>query len=420
MGATRKTLVFLLAVILLIAALPYIVPLNVFVTDGLEQTVSAKLKRRVSIADVSFAYQPYPTLILENVQFGPAGQDGSVSTIELQVDLLTIFSNAKRLRKFVLNEATFTQTFLQQIPDLLKPGASTTTSSYTARLIEVRRGTIKTDKKSYGPVEAEVMLNPDQSFQKVVLHNPQRSVELQISPLKNAYAVALTAKNWEAPFGPKPMVESLVIDAETQGNSLLAREVNGRVAGGSFKGTALLDWTNGWAFSGRIHVDDMDGDAVSRWFSPRSNFTGSLNGDIEISSSSDVFDTLFLNPSVKMNFDSVNGTLNNFDFITPIRTNTGTGGKRGGSTKYDSMSGSLAYAGDHISLSGLRLKSGLLNVSASMNVLKNKLSGSAHVSLGNGVNRRSMSLRISGEFDSPLLIPPSQAGGESSVTVITQ
>ena len=105
MGATRKIMLFVLAILLLIIALPYIVPLNVFMTPDLERTISAKLKRRVSIGDVTFAYQPYPTIVLENVQIGPAGQDGSVSSVELQLDLLTVFSETRRLRKFVLNES---------------------------------------------------------------------------------------------------------------------------------------------------------------------------------------------------------------------------------------------------------------------------------------------------------------------------
>lgn len=420
MGSIRKITFLLLAVILLVVALPFIVPLNVFMTSDLQRTIGTKLKRRVTIGDVKFAYQPYPTLILENMQIGPAGQDASVGNVELQLDLLTALSSSKRLRKFILNDGIFTQDFLQQIPALLKPDANVAKTSYTAKLIEVRRGTIRTDKKNYGPLEAEITLNPDQSFKKVVLHNPQRSVDVQISPLANSYAVLVTAKNWEAPVGPKPIVESLAIDAETQGSSLMAKNINGRVAGGSFKGTAILDWTNGWAFSGRFTVDDMDGDAVSKWFNPRTNFTGSLQGNLEASSSSEGFDTLFKNPSVKMTFNSTNGTLNNFDFVTPIRNNTGEGGKRGGSTKYDSFSGSFNYGGNHISLTDIHLTSGLLAVRATMNVNNNKLNGSANVSLGKGPNRRSVPLRLTGEFSSPVIIPPSRSGGESSVIVIAQ
>lgn len=419
MGSTRKLLYLVVVLIGLVIALPFIVPLNLFVSGDMQKTMSAQLKRRVSIGNIRFAYQPYPTAILENVQIGPGAQDGTIASIELQVDLLTVFSEQKRLRKFSVTEASLTQAFLQEIPSLLKPSAEKKT--YITRQIEWHKSSVRTANQTYGPIDAEIALNPDQSFSNVTLHNPQNSVEVQIRPLKDHYAISLSAKNWEAPLADqKVLFESLVIEAETQGMAIMANEIKGDLAHGRFKGSAVLDWSNGWAVTSQFEINNMNGEEVTSLFNAHTNVSGRINGTLDFASASDSFDSLFKRPTVKFQFNLVSGVLNNFNFIDPIRRNVNSSGIRGGSTKYDEMSGVFNYEGNRLSIKDVKIKSGLLNVSGNISATDNKLSGTAVVSLGQGANRRTVPLRIAGEYDNPLLIPPAASTGESSVIVITQ
>lgn len=417
MGSTRKLLILVAVLLGLVIALPYIVPLNLFVTNDIQKNMSAKLKRRVTIGNVSFAYQPYPTAILENVQIGTGGQDGSISSIELQIDLLTLFSDHKRLRKFSINEASLTQSFLQEIPALLKPGSEKKT--YVTRQIDWHQSSIRTANKQYGPMEAEIALNPDQSFSKVTLHNPQNSVEVQVRPLKDHFAVSLSAKNWEAPLKEKVLFETLVIEAETQGMAIMIKEIKGDLAKGRFKGSAVVDWSNGWAITSQFDISNMNGEEITTLFNPHTNLSGKINGALDFATAGDSVDTLFKHPTIKFRFNVNGGILSNFDFVSPIRRNVSASGIRGGSTKFEEMTGLFAYEGNRLSFSDVKIKSGSLNVAANLSAVDNKLSGSAQVSLGQGANRRSVPLRISGEYDNPL-ITSLGGGGESSVTVISQ
>jgi uncharacterized protein involved in outer membrane biogenesis len=228
----------------------------------------------------------------------------------------------------------------------------------------------------------------------------------------------LQAKNWEFDFQGTPSVlESMVIEAQTAGQQLKLNEIKGYFAKGRFNGSGLLDWSNGWSAALTLNLLSMDGEALTSLFSPRTNFTGRLDGVAQIQLAGEHFGDLLEHVAASVDFSSKNGVLNNFDFVSPVRHNVGANGVRGGSTRYEELSGQLSLQEDRLSFSGVRIASGLLTVNANMNA--NRLSGSAQVSLGKGLNRVSMPVRVGGEFDSPLVIPSGVRGAGSSVVGIT-
>ena len=420
MGPIRKMFVFLLVLVALLLALPYLLPLDLMFTDDLQKALSAKLKRPVSISHLSFDYKPYPTIMLENVQLGAAAKDGQISRVEIQPDLLTAFSSLKRVHGCIIDDATFTVAFLRELPDLLKAEASDT--GYRLKLIHVHKGTlVAANRKSYGPLEAELTLNADQSFAEVTVSNQQHSLDATITPAGDHFNVDITGRNWQAPIPSATQFDELGVEGQTNGQSLIVHSIRGIAFGGHFSGSGTVDWSNDWKVTGSIDLDGIDGEAFTNIFSPKTNLTGRISGNLHIEASSTEVETLRTAPTVSAQITSTDGELRGFDFVQALHRNAGSSDAIvGGSTKYDQLTGNLKIEAAHMSVSNMRLASGTLEVTANASVNSGKLVGSAHVALGKGTAMASESMRLGGTFDEPKLFPSGRGGdGPSSVVQIT-
>lgn len=429
-----RLLLFFVVLLAILAVLPFVVPLGVFFTDNVQSAFQARLQRPVRVSNITFRYSPYPTLVVEGLRVGTSGQDAEVPEVLLVYDWRALLSGGHNMRNFVLSKGTYDWQFVRDLPALLQKTASTAPITK----LEFVSSQLKAPNHQYGPINADLILSPKGDVKQLELFTDDKKLRATLTPQQGGYQVTMNVTGWTAPGQLPVEISSLELTGVATNGDLTFSQVSGVIYSGRVTGALIVDWhTPTWVVTSNLAISGANAESLTTALNPVTNFSGRMNANVHYSASADTIEGLWDASKASVSFNSSQGQLRNFDFVTPIRRISAGKAFRGGSTKFESLEGEMAIDARTIHVSRLALRSGLLNVGAHFTVGspqakpkdqegdkegERKIYGGGSVVLGPAPNRVTAPITIAGTFKFPSVLAgtlsETQAEAESASAVV--
>jgi hypothetical protein len=376
------------------------VPLNNYIASA-QEALARQLGVPVTIANLRYSLLRQE-LTLERVGIGKLGEV-KVGAVRASALPTAFFGSTKSFDEVELSSVSIDQDQLGLLPGWVKPASAD-------QPVHVRRLKLKSVKlalRGLGlePFDADVLFAADGAFQRAVLTDGKLRVEL--APKDKAMRVALEARNWKAPLGPGVEFEDLTAEGVVEGQQAVFQTIDGKLGFAPLKATARGSWGAGAIrVEGEFNATKVDLSRAMAPFTRDFTATGTLNTNGTYALQSASLDSLFAEPRVEANFSIEGGTLNNVDVVRAIQSPS-RDGVRGGNTRFNTLTGSVAVTGKAYSYRQLQLASGPMNAAGNVEVAPSgDLSGRVSAELGSKtfvVARGTLS--VSGNIKSPLLRP---------------
>lgn len=412
----KRVLYFIVALILVVAILPFVVPLDFFIPQT-EKFVSETIHQPVTIQNLRAVLLPAPGLAMKGVRVGKMGEDTHIETVTIFPDLPSLTEPIKTINRVELNGVVLNQEGLLSLPAWIKPGTSP--QQFITKKIRFSKVTLGIREVNLGLLQADINLTPQNAVQDMEISTEDTKLNVVIKPANDQYALTLQAKNWTLPFGPALVFDDLNINAVGSGNNLDMQEIKGVFYGGTIDGAAKLAWQENWQMNGELRTKGIDIAQIIALTSRETSMSGKFNGNGTFSMKAASVARLFDSPNISAKFEAANGVLYNWDLVKAVQASSE--GARGGQTRYEEFSGAVQMADKSYQLSQLKITSGLLSANGAVNIAANKqLSGNVRVQLKGSSNLVSVPLVVSGSMKEPLLRPvgrtrPGKAASLSAV-----
>jgi hypothetical protein len=255
------------------------------------------------------------------------------------------------------------------------------------------------------PFDADITMGADGALQQAKLSDGK--LRLDISPKDKAVRVGLEASNWKPPLGPALEFDDLALEAVFEGQQVAISNIEGKIGFAPVKGTARANWSSGAIrVEGDFSLTKGDLARLMGVFTRDFAATGTLTANGTYALQSATLENLFAEPRVDATFSIEQGTLNNVDLVRAIQSPS-RDGMRGGTTRFNTLTGSLQAGGKNFSYRQLQLASGPMNANGTVDVSAGgDLSGRVNAELGSKtfiVARGTLS--VTGNLKTPTLKP---------------
>lgn len=361
------------------------------------------------VGDMRAGFYPRPGLFLDDVRLGNAG-DGKemrISEIRLLPALGTIMARRKVFREVELTGVSLPADALAGLSGMFEaaaqPSASTGVQHVTLEKTELSfRGL------ALSGMSGEVKLTPDGQFNSLVLHTPSRNLLLQVKPAAVGVDVALEVYGWRPSPASLFVLDSGNVNGNFSGAALALSKIELRVFGGLIRGAAVLRADKQPSMAGEISFERISARRFGEALGIGAQFDGETTGKMNFSATADAWPAIFSGVNAEGDFSMHRGVLGAIDLAEAVRR-TSAAPARGGSTRFEVLSGRFRVAPDSYRFYGLALNSGLMQSAGQLTVSKDlQVSGSMEVQMRGTVNQLRMPVSISG----PLKAPFAQAGSK--------
>ncbi|MBV1774119.1 hypothetical protein KSF73_00155 [Burkholderiaceae bacterium DAT-1] len=348
------------------------------------------------IGNISFSYMPKPTFTLSDLRLG--NDAASIGSVTIPVSITNVTRFRHELSDVSINDAILSSEFALALPQHLKPNPGGRDVHFSS--IRMENVSIQFRKRALGPMSGVLKLNPDGTFDQVVIRDTNGRSELNIKPSGKRFVITANSDNWILPGKYHVLFDSITAHGIADENGVLFDDIHGVVFSSAFIGQAQLFWNNGWKIDGSLETKGMQSEPLTKLFSPVTHTAGRMSATALISFSGDSYDTLFSNQAIRMKFSMSDGHLSNMDLVAPIRSQTGAI-QRGGITRFELLSGELLWLDGRITLKGLSLTSGKFSANGSVHITNDAIEGRLDSRLQAGIQSIQSNLSINGKLESP-------------------
>lgn len=366
----------------------------------IERHASARLQDPVKIGDIGFSFLPRPHIALRNITVGREAHL-TIATVRAVPDFFSLLGNRK-----LFHEVAFENVGVkgQDIGRLALAGAG------GGDAVKIRRVTltglnVTFADASLGGIGGEIILSEQGVPEKILLHNADDTLKLEMQPQGEGYRIAVSGSGWKTPFTPALTFQSIDAQGDLRASRLDLGRVEGRAYEGLVAGKATLDWASGAALSGDLELKHLSAAKLLSALGSDLSVDGELDSRLRLDAKADSLGKLPEALRVDGTFEMKRGTATGFDLGEAVR-NTGRTPTRGGETKFEQLSG--AFQGDPRSyrLNNLKLVSGLLQANGNLGLTRDgQLGGALNVELRSSAMTMRMPLAIGGKAKDPLLTP---------------
>ena len=178
----RLLIVFALLAVLL-AALPYFIPLSAYI-PFLEKTLSEAIHEPVAIRSLKAAGMPTPHLILQDVSVGKEPYL-KIGTIKVVPELHSLFGQVKVINQIELDALAAEEAVLDKLPQWLKGDGSP--QRVRVERVQLHNATLKLKDFLVGPLNADVLLQPDGKLDHAQANTADGSVSVKAKPEEHDY-----------------------------------------------------------------------------------------------------------------------------------------------------------------------------------------------------------------------------------------
>lgn len=377
----------------LVAALPYVWPMQGYIAP-LEKKLSAKLQQPVHIAYMKAALLPLPRLELQDVSIGSA-QELKAANVTLNFDATALFAETRTIQNMEVSDlALSTGSFGQALSWLQSAGSD---PHYPVARMTLKHAHVSGEGLVLPPLNGNADWDGQGRFSKALLRSDDGKLEVEVQPQQTRWQVFLHIKESALPWLPDVVFSDLDVKGEVGENSADLGEIDGHVYGGKLSGNARLRWQNGWQMQGRLSIREMELQQAL----PQADIEGTMDGDGSFLLSGATLAQLAGTRNIDGNFVVSKGVIGKMDMVeTAANQQSMTGGR----THFDEMNGTLQVENDNTHLRQIRISSGAMSTSGSVDVGSGgQLSGRLSVNLK--MRPGSAPLTLSGTLAEPVLRP---------------
>jgi hypothetical protein len=378
--------------LLIVIALPYFWPMQEFIPQ-LEKKLSAQLNQPVRIGGMRAASLP-PKLELQFVNLGNE-QEVKVASVVISFDLMSIFSEQKKISNIDLKGITLDGQHLdQEVRWLTGLGSD---AQYPLRHLTIQNLQVIAEGIPLPQLSGSAELDSGE-FTRVVLHSDDDRFSVELLPKD---------KHWQLNFGIKESTLPLLADVMFSdfgatgligNNELDFNEIIAHAYGGIVSGSGKLSWRKGWQIQGHIQAKAME---LEKLF-PQNGITGEVFTEGNFSAQSAKLLHLGDAPRLDVSFEAKKGVINGLDIVETARLSSHIH-LPGGRTHYEEFTGALQLEERNIHFRQVKIISGILNASGAFDIShNNNLSGSLNSEIK--MREGNIPLVVSGTLTEPKLV----------------
>ncbi len=210
--------------------------------------------------------------------------------------------------------------------------------------------------------------------------------------------------------GPVPAFDARVeLSAAGQPRRLRAATRDGKLYGGTLVASTELHWDKGFAANGNVTLQGVAMEPLLALFAQSVKMSGWPDTGARFSAVARDAAKLAEVLRADGGFVVRDGVLHNVD-LARAASLMGGSRTRGGSTKFDELTGNYHVAGKSYRLERLQVRSGLLNAQGDVAIApSHQLDGKVNVELKSGVAWVVVPLRVAGTTQEPVLYPTGAA-----------
>ncbi len=399
MTRAKKILIGSTILLSIAASLPLIMPYATF-KNSLETKLSQMNGGKTQIAQIEFSYQPTPVFILRDVVI-ERPETAKIAEIIIPVTSYNVLNWGQSMRNVLIRNAVLSRSFAFDLPNRIKTDQH---NGFKIDRLALENVSIKLDRRTVGPIDGELRFNANGNIEDLVIRGDQNRVEIQVQPTEpGQFKVQFNARNWELPLGQPVKFEFLKLIGTADADGWSISDIRADLYGGLVTGSAQLNWQSNWQLTGHIFAKNIAVEPLMRLYSPITRSTGRMNADARFKYQGATEQQLFKQAQIQGRFLIQDGTLHNFDLITPLKSQNPTTLRRGGQTSFSSLSGGIAINDNTVMLHNLILQSGKFQARGDLRISQQKMSGSINTQLAAGAMMANNQLSISGQLAAPEL-----------------
>jgi len=413
-GAQRRAISWPLALVFGVLGLGFLVFLAaIFFPYGrylpeVEAILSQASGQSARIGEMRVAFYPKPGLFLNNVRLGnQEGEQGMrISEMRLLPVLATMTAPRKVFREMELNGVTLPAEALVSLPGIFD-GAAQSSAKVGVLHVTLDKADISFRGLTLAGMSGEARLAPDGRFNSLALNSASRGLHLEVKPAAAGVDVELEASGWRPSEASSFVIDSGNIKGNLNGAALTLAKIDLRIFDGLLQGAAVLRADKQPSMVGDISFQRISARRFGEAMGIGPQFEGETTGNMKISATAESWASIFSGVNAEGDFTVNRGVLGGIDLAEAARR-ASSAPIRGGSTRFESLSGRLDLAPGNYRFSALALNSGLMQSSGQVTVGKNlQVSGRIEVQMRGTVNQLRLPVSMSGTLKAPLL----QVGG---------
>ena len=381
------------ALLVALFVVPPLMPTQGYATR-VEQLLADRLQQPVHVGQLSGRLLPTPRLEMKNVSIGEAKP---IQAQRAQIDfaLSALFSSNMPITGVELEGVQVNGAALPQISAWLQQIAAT--PQYPVARIGLSQGKLEADGMLLSGIGGELSFDQAGKFMQAKLsaEGNKFALDINVSP-ENKTQVSIAVRGSALPSLPNWVFDQLDAKGELTGDGLVITELDGRIMGGILKGDARIDWSSGWRAQGALTAKTIT----------MQNMSKALNGDMDGTASFQMqapsLAELVETASLEGDFAIRKGVINGIDVVETARMRS-TENLPGGRTHFDELSGKLSYANGDYHFRQVKMSTGVLNATATLDIAKQQVSGRVIAGLTMRAGMDSIVLQVGGTPDNPSL-----------------
>lgn len=383
-------LLLVIGVLLLVLLFPY-----QHYRPEIERRLSAALRDPVSISEVGFSFQPYPNITLKGISVG-AEPYAQIRAIRVLPDPFSLFGAHwvilhARIEGMVIDDRGIGPSVHWLAGTAGIEGAVRLRSAHFDQL-SVDVGDLRVDGLS-----GELRTTREGNVDKILLGHG--SLHLELVPAESGYRLSAVGKALTMPFSPRLTFSSLGVQGELRPGLLRLSKIDGRLYDGFLDGSAKIEWTQAASLVADVRLKRISSDRLLAARAPGLSLHGEIGGELHIESRAAKLAGISDNLRAHGEFLVGRGAINGLDLIEAARSKRPT---RGGTTRFEQLSGELLLDGQACHLSKLKLSAGLMRAEGHLDIGKNGLiGGMMALDLAGAATRIHAALAIDGTLDEP-------------------
>jgi len=348
-----------------VLGLPEVIPYGSPVPD-LERRLSERTGLPVSIGRLHLSLVPLPAFRLREVRIG-AGEDAiTFDALRAQPRLSSLLSGPLVIDRMHIDTGRVPASSLERLPSLLAaPGAV----GYPMTQVTFDRVRISLPAGLDWPVSAgQVDWSASGTLERLTLRATDGSASAELSAAGGGFGLKVVASQWQARAEPPLVFQSLQASGRIGASSLEDGRFVAEVIGGRATGEVRATWSpgSGIAATGTAQLAGVDASPLVALLSSTASAAGALDANLQFELSGRRLVDLPATARAAASFIARQGWVGGLDLVLLIRD----AGARGGRTVFDEWSGTFAATTDGQALRQMKLVSGPLSASGSLEVAR--------------------------------------------------
>jgi len=316
-----------------------------------EKAAADRLGEPVRIGSIHIALLPRPHLRLENIVIGKE-QQIRIASMKATQEIGAILSRRMAFTSIAIDGLQLPQAFIART--LWGKG-----DGHALRVdrVAVTNLTLELQGKAVPAFDLEAVFGPA-GLQSAELSRVENDLSVTLQVEGGKTQIEVSARRFVMPFAERMELEALSAKGTVSALGLDFSEFSARSFDGALRGSARLNWRDGWRLEGKIKATGIDAIRLGVPVLSGGRLDGEGNYAMRAGAPEKLLDALRLEGS----FSVQNGTIANIDLTRLVQRESA----EGGSTPFSELSGSVLAEEGRIQLRQLRLAAGTLSSGGGM------------------------------------------------------